>query len=83
MGDNSTYVDQMLIEENAVVYVTTRSGKRLDKSPSVSNHKAIERENDPSKLDSDSSFDLTAEKFIEYQKIDMDLNITISRALFP
>jgi hypothetical protein len=45
MGDNSTYVDQMLIEENAVVYVTTRSGKRLDKSPSVSNHEAIEREN--------------------------------------
>lgn len=57
MGDNSTYVDQMLIEENAVVYVTTRSGKRLDKSPSMSNHEAIERENDPSKLDSDSSFD--------------------------
>jgi hypothetical protein len=47
----------MLIEENAVVYVTTRSGKRLD------NHEAIERENDPSKLDSDRSFDLTAEKF--------------------
>ena len=62
MGDNSTYVDQMLIEENAVVYVSTRSGKRVDKSPSMSNHEAIERENDPSKLDSDSSFDLTAEK---------------------
>jgi hypothetical protein len=54
LGDNSTYVDQMLIEENAVVYVTTRSGKRLDKSPSMSNHEAIERGNDPSKLDSDS-----------------------------
>jgi transposase InsO family protein len=78
MGDNSTYVDQMLIEENAVVYVTTRSGKRLDKSPSMSNHEAIERGNDPSKLDSDSSFDLTAEKFIEYQKNDIDLNFLIS-----
>jgi hypothetical protein len=30
------------------------------------------------KLDSDSSFDLTAEKLIEYQKIDMDLNFLIS-----
>jgi hypothetical protein len=68
----------MLIEENAVVYVTTRSGKRLDKSPSMSNHEAIERENDPSKLDSDSSFDLTAEKLIEYQKNDIDINFLIS-----
>ena len=42
MGDNSTYVDQMLIEENAVVYVTTRSGKRLDKSTSMSNHRLPE-----------------------------------------
>jgi hypothetical protein len=78
MGDNPTYVDQMLIEENVVAYVPTRSGKRLDKSPSMSNHEAIERENDPSKLDSDSSFDLTAEKLIEYQKNDMDLNFLIS-----
>jgi hypothetical protein len=29
-------------------------------------------------LDSDSSFDLTAEKFIEYQKNDIDLNFLIS-----
>jgi hypothetical protein len=29
-------------------------------------------------LDSDSSFDLTAEKLIEYQKNDMDLNFLIS-----
>jgi hypothetical protein len=57
MGDNPTYVDQMLIEENVVAYVPTRSGKRLDKSPSMSNHEAIERDNDPSKLDSDISFD--------------------------
>jgi len=61
MGDNSTYVNQMLNEENVVVLLTTRSGKKLDKSPSMSNHEGIERENDPSKLDSDSSFDLTAE----------------------
>jgi hypothetical protein len=39
------------IEENVVAYLTTRSGKRLDKSPSMSNHEAIERENDPSKFD--------------------------------
>jgi hypothetical protein len=78
MGDNSTYADQMLIEENAVVYVTTQSGKILDKSPSMSNHEAIGRENDPSTLDSDSSFDLTAEKLIEYHKNDMDLNFLIS-----
>jgi hypothetical protein len=44
----------------------------------MSNHEAIERENDPSKLDSDSSFDLTAEKLIEYQKNDIDLNFLIS-----
>ena len=44
----------------------------------MSNHEAIGQENDPSTLDSDSSFDLTAEKFIEYQKIDMDLNFLIS-----
>ena len=68
-------------KDNVGVYVTTRSGKMLDSTASMSSHEAMEQGNYPSVASShsqDPTLDLSGDKLGEYQRNDNDLNLLIS-----